>query len=252
MDPAYGLSREQIRERERGGFINVPVDPGTRTVKQIIRSNTFTYFNMIFVILAVLLLIVGSYRDMLFMGVIITNTLIGIIQEIRSKKVLDDLKIISAAKITAVREGKKTEVLTDSLVLDDIVVLKAGAQIPADAVVVKGSINVNEALLTGESDEIEKTQGSRLLSGSFVISGTCLAKLTAVGEDSYISKLTLKATKQTVKEQSEMIRALDRLVKIVGVIIIPIGGLLFYQQYFVVGASFRESITGMVDRKSVV
>ncbi len=246
VDPGYGLSREQIRERERGGFVNVPVDPGTRTVKQIILSNTLTYFNMIFVILAVLLLIVGSYRDMLFMGVIVTNTLIGIIQEIRSKKVLDDLKIMSAAKITAVREGRKTEVLTDALVLDDIVILKAGAQIPADAVVVKGNINVNEALLTGESDEIEKKQGSRLLSGSFVISGTCLAKLTAVGEDSYISKLTLKATKQTVKEQSEMIRALDRLVKIVGVIIIPIGGLLFYQQYFVVGASFRDSITGMV------
>lgn len=246
VDPDDGLDEAQVEERIRSGFVNTAVDPDTRTIREIVRSNTLTYFNMIFVILAVLLAIVGSYRDMLFMGVIFCNTMIGIIQEIRSKKVLDDMKILTAAHSTVVRSGKLQTILTEELVLDDVIELDGGAQIPADAVVVSGSIQVNEALLTGESDEITKNTGKNLLSGSFVVSGHCRARLTAVGEDSYISRLTLQATKQRGGEQSEMIRALDSLVKIVGVIIIPIGALLFYQQFVMLHASFRDSITNMV------
>ena len=245
-DPEVGLNREQVAEREQAGFVNIPVDPDTRTIGEIIRRNTLTYFNMIFVILAALLAVVRSYRDMMFMGVIICNTLIGIVQEIRSKQVLDRMKLMSAPHATVIREGERRQIRTEELVLDDIIELSGGMQIPADAVVVSGSIQVNEALLTGEADEITKHAGRPLLSGSFVVSGSCRARLTAVGEDSYISKLTLEATHQAGGEQSEMIRALDRLVKIVGVIIIPIGALLFYQQYVVLQSGFRDSITNMV------
>ena len=245
-DPEYGLNEEQVAERVKAGFTNVAVDPGTRSIGQIVRRNTFTYFNMIFVILAVLLALVHSYRDMLFMGVILCNTLIGIVQEVRSKAILDQMKIMNAPKCRVIREGDKKEILTEELVLDDIVELESGMQIPADAIVETGFIQVNEALLTGEADEITKVPGGQLLSGSFVVSGSCRARLTAVGEDSYISKLTLEATGQKDGEQSEMIRDLDRLVKIAGIIIIPIGALLFYQQYAVLGSGFRDSVTNMV------
>ncbi|MCD8076967.1 MAG: HAD-IC family P-type ATPase [Lachnospiraceae bacterium] len=228
------------------GWDNEPVDPDTRTIKEIIKKNVFTYFNMIFAVLAVLLLIVGSFRDMTFLVVVICNTVIGIIQEIRSKKVLDELNILNAAQARVIREGEMQEIPVEDLVIDDVIVLSAGAQIPADAVVLEGSVQVNESLLTGESDEITKGEGKELLSGSFVVSGDCRACLTQVGADSYISRLTLQATSQKSGEQSEMIRSLDRLVKIVGIIIIPIGLLLFYQQFFVVGSTFRDSVTNMV------
>ncbi|MDD6211800.1 MAG: cation-translocating P-type ATPase [Clostridiales bacterium] len=245
-DPEEGLRESDVQERLDAGWNNAPVDSATQTVGEIIRSNTFTYFNLIFAILAVLLAVVGSFRDMTFLGVIFCNTLIGILQEIRSKKVLDELNFLNAARAKVIRDGQLEEILVEDLVIDDIIELKAGSQIPADAQVVSGSVQVNEALLTGESDEITKREGHKLLSGSFVVSGECRAVLTQVGEDSYISKLTLEATTRKGGEQSEMIRSLDKLVKIVGVIIIPIGMLLFYQQFFVVHASFRESITSMV------
>ncbi len=241
-----GLTEEEVEERLAAGWDNMPVDPDTRTIKEIIKKNVFTYFNMIFAVLAVLLLIVGSFRDMTFLVVVVCNTVIGIIQEIRSKKVLDELNILNAARARVVREGKIREIPVEELVIDDVIVLSAGAQIPADAVVLEGSVQVNESLLTGESDEITKGEGKELLSGSFVVSGDCRACLTQVGADSYISRLTLQATTQKSGEQSEMIRSLDRLVKIVGIIIIPIGLLLFYQQFFVVGSTFRDSITNMV------
>lgn len=245
-DAEYGLTEEEVEERMAAGWDNQPVDPDTRTVKEIIKKNTFTYFNMIFAVLALLLLIVGSFRDMTFLIVVVCNTVIGIVQEIRSKKVLDELNILNAARARVVRDGEVREVPVEDLVIDDVIVLSAGAQIPADAVVLDGSVQVNESLLTGESDEITKGEGKELLSGSFVVSGDCHACLTQVGADSYISRLTLQATSQKSGEQSEMIRSLDRLVKIVGIVIIPIGLLLFYQQFFVVGSTFRDSVTNMV------
>ena len=240
-----GLSTAEVEFRKKAGLSNESVDSSTKTVAQIIRSNVVTYYNLIFLIITILLIVVGSFRDLTFLP-IIANMLIGIIQELRSKKILDDLTILNTPKITVRRNGSNQEVLADELVQDDVITLSAGGQIPADALVLSGNITVNEALITGEADEIIKKEGDPLFSGSFVISGECLAKLEKVGKDSYISGLMLQATQTKEGEQSEMIRALNRLVQTVGVIILPIGAILFLQQYFFSGATMKDSVTGMV------
>ena len=241
-----GLSTAEVEFRKKAGLSNECVDSSTKTVAQIIRSNVVTYYNLIFLIITILLIVVGSFRDLTFLPIIIANMLIGIIQELRSKKILDDLTILNAPKIMVRRDGSDQEVLADELVQDDVITLSAGGQIPADALVLSGSITVNEALITGEADEIMKKEGDPLFSGSFVISGECLAKLEKVGKDSYISGLMLQATQSKEGEQSEMIRDLNRLVQTVGVIILPIGVILFSQQYFFSGATMRDSVTSMV------
>ncbi len=246
IDNCAGLNPDEVRKRVAEGKVNTSAKTSTRSYKDIVRDNVFTYFNLIFAVLAVLLILVGSFRNLTFMVVIFFNTIIGIIQEIRSKRALDSLKIISDPKATVIRSGSEHVIPINELVLDDLIVLTAGNQIPADAVVISGSVNVNESLITGESDDVKKISGYELLSGSFVVSGRCLAKLTKVGEDSYVSKLTKKATDDKREEESEMIRALDKLVKIVGVIIIPIGLTLLIQQLFIDHAGFRDSVTGMV------
>lgn len=241
-----GLTSHQVQEHWLHGWKNTAVDPPAKTTKEIIHDNVFTYFNLIFVILAVLLIIVGSFRDLTFLPVIILNTLIGIIQEIRAKTVLSKLTMLNAPHANVIRDGKKSVVDAEELVIDDIVIFKAGNQICADAEVVAGEVQVNESLLTGESDEIGKKKGCLLMSGSFVISGQCHARLTQVGADSYISKLTLEAKEMQEGEQSEMIRSLDKLVKGVGIAIIPIGIILFWQAFFINHTTFRASVTSMV------
>ena len=241
-----GLSTAEVEFRKKAGLSNESVDSSTKTVAQIIRSNVVTYYNLIFLIITILLIVVGSFRDLTFLPIIIANMLIGIIQELRSKKILDDLTILNTPKITVRRDGSDQEVLADELVQDDVITLSAGGQIPADALVLSGNITVNEALITGEADELVKKEGDSLFSGSFVISGECMAKLKKVGKDSYISGLMLQATQTKEGEQSEMIRALNRLVQTVGVIILPIGAILFLQQYFFSGATMKDSVTGMV------
>ena len=241
-----GLSTAEVEFRKKAGLSNESVDSSTKTVAQIIRSNVVTYYNLIFLIITILLIVVGSFRDLTFLPIIIANMLIGIIQELRSKKILDDLTILNTPKITVRRNGSDQEVLADELVQDDVITLSAGGQIPADALVLSGNITVNEALITGEADEIVKKEGDSLFSGSFVISGECMAKLEKVGKDSYISGLMLQVTQTKEGEQSEMIRALNRLVQTVGVIILPIGAILFLQQYFFSGATMKDSVTGMV------
>lgn len=241
-----GLSTAEVEFRKKAGLSNESVDSSTKTVAQIIRSNVVTYYNLIFLIITILLIVVGSFRDLTFLPIIIANMLIGIIQELRSKKILDDLTILNTPKITVRRNGSDQEVLADELVQDDVITLSAGGQIPADALVLSGNITVNEALITGEADEIVKKEGDSLFSGSFVISGECMAKLEKVGKDSYISGLMLQATQTKEGEQSEMIRALNRLVQTVGVIILPIGAILFLQQYLFSGATMKDSVTGMV------
>lgn len=241
-----GLSTAEVEFRKKAGLSNESVDSSTKTVAQIIRSNVVTYYNLIFLIITILLIVVGSFRDLTYLPIIIANMLIGIIQELRSKKILDDLTILNTPKITVRRNGSDQEVLADELVQDDVITLSAGGQIPADALVLSGNITVNEALITGEADEIVKKEGDSLFSGSFVISGECMAKLEKVGKDSYISGLMLQATQTKEGEQSEMIRALNRLVQTMGVIILPIGAILFLQQYFFSGATMKDSVTGMV------
>lgn len=245
-DPMVGLSGQQVQERIEAGLTNKSVSPATKSTSDIIKENVFTYFNLIFLVLAILLIMVGSFRDLTFLIVITANSVIGIVQELHAKKVLDELNLVGRARVTAIRDGARVECDVEELVLDDMVILSAGCQIPADAVVERGSVSVNESLLTGESDEIVKRAGDALLSGSFIVSGECIARLEHVGADSYISKLTLQATKSCEGEQSEMIRALDRLVRIVGVIIIPIGITLFIQQYVISGNDLKNSVSSMV------
>ena len=241
-----GLTEEEAVKLEEDGKNNFLVFPPSKTKEQIIKENVFTYFNFVFLFLAVLLLLVGAFRDMLFLGIIICNTLIGIFQELRAKKVLDNLQMINVPTAMVRREGKTYEISTENLVLGDIVEFSSGNQICADAVVVKGKVSVNESLLTGEADEIKKEKDDQLLSGSFIVSGKCYAKLTKVGADSYISKLTLQAKREKTIEQSEIIRSLNKIVLFAGIIIIPIGATLFYQSFFLNGETIKASVQSMV------
>ena len=247
-EPDYrkGLTSQQVQEHRLHGWVNRSVEPPSKTTKEIIHDNVFTYFNLIFTILAILLILVGSWRDLAFVLVIVANTLIGIVQEVRAKQVLDKMTMLNAPHATVVRDGKKSVIDAEELVIDDIVIFKAGNQVCADAVVSAGEVQVNESLLTGESDEITKRRGDKLMSGSFIVSGQCHARLDRVGADSYISKLTIQAKEMQSGEQSEMIRSLDKLVKWVGIAIIPIGLVLFCQAFFFQHDDFRESVTSMI------
>ena len=241
-----GLTSEEVRERIDNGQTNHTDISTQKTVGQIVKSNLLTYFNLIFLILTVLLCIVGSFRNLTFLPVIIGNTVIGIFQELRAKKTLDKMSMLNAPHSIVVRDGEQQQIQSEELVKDDIIILSAGNQICADATVLSGSISVNEALLTGESDEIKKKSGDGLMSGSFVVSGQCYAKLDKVGNESYISKLTAQAKAMGDGEQSEMIRYINKLVKWVGIIIIPVGIILFCQAYIMNGETFKKSVVSMV------
>ena len=245
-DPQQGLTSAQVRERTDAGWTNAPVDPPGKTVKQIVLSNIFTYFNMLFFLLALCVIAVQQWLNLTFMGVIIVNTAIGIIQEIRSKKTLDKLNILASPKAVAVRDGRRVTVDTAQLVRDDIVVFAAGNQIYADAVVAQDSCYVNEALITGESDEIKKNPGDKLLSGSFVVSGMCRAQLTDVGADSYVSRLTQEAKRAKKPQQSEMMRSLQNLVKWIGILVIPLGVVMFVKEYVWLGRAVPIAVTSTV------
>lgn len=192
-DVGTGLTQEQVREYTEAGWTNAAVDSPSKTVPEIIKGNLFTYFNLVFAVLAVLVVLAGSFRSLTFLPVVLANLVIGIVQEIRAKRVLDKLSMLNAPKAVVIRDGIEQEVPAEELVLDDIVLFRAGNQICADAVVLEGEVSANESLLTGESDEMPKRPGDLLMSGSFVASGSCYARLEKVGEDSYISGLTLEA-----------------------------------------------------------
>jgi cation-transporting ATPase E len=240
-----GLTSQEVAERKRAGLSNTAVIAPSKSVKEIIFSNVFTYFNFVFLILALVLISVGSFRDLTFLPVIISNSLIGILQELRAKSVLDKLTVLHAPRARVVRNSKRAVIPVEELVLDDIVTFKTGDQIPADAKVLSGEVAVNESLLTGEADEIIKRRDDELLSGSFVVYGECYACLTKVGADSYASQLTLKAKAIRVGEQSEIIRSLNAFVKLAGIAIIPIGLLLFFQQFLFTHAPAQVAVRSM-------
>ncbi|EOH1655335.1 cation-translocating P-type ATPase [Enterococcus hirae] len=244
-DYREGLTDEQVAERVHAQATNETIDPSFKTNKQIVLQNIFTYFNLIFIVLAVLLCLVSSYKNLTFLPVILANTGIAIYQEIRSKKILDNLSVLNAAKVTVVRNGAANKIDMEELVLDDVILLETGQQIPADGYVLDGKLQVNEALLTGEEDEIVKEVDDYLMSGSFVVSGKAYVRLDKVGYDSYISQLTAKAKKMGGGEQSEMIASLNKLIKWIGIIIIPIGITLFSQSYFFNGNTIKESVVAM-------
>lgn len=241
-----GLTMEEVNERVEQGLVNLTDITTDKSVWKIIQTNTLTYFNLIFLIITVLLCVVGSYRNLTFLPIIIINTGAGIVQELRAKRTLDKMNMLNAPHSIVVRDGVQSQILSQELVKDDCVLLRAGNQICADGVVIQGSISVNEALLTGEADEIKKETGSKLLSGSFVVSGQCYAKMECVGKESYISRLTAEAKAMGEGEQSGMLRSLNQLVKWVGIIIIPVAVILFAQAYYVNKESFGVSIVSMI------
>lgn len=241
-----GLSCEEAQKRLYAGYGNVQVKNQSKSVGQIIAGNIFTYFNFIFAVFTALLVFVRSYVNMTFLPIIVCNTMIGIVQEIRAKRVLDRLTLMNEPKTQVVRSGQMLQVDSEQLVLGDLCVFQAGNQICADAVVEKGSLRVNEALITGEADEVVKNPGDILYSGSFVVSGKGYATLTKVGLSSFAAQLMLEAKASRKNTQTEMMCSLDRLVRIIGIAIIPIGILLFLQQHFVIGSTIQESVVSMI------
>ena len=240
-----GLTDEQVNARIAEGKVNADENPNTRTYKQIVRENTLTFFNFLNLVLLVLVLLVGSYKNAFFVCIIIINTLIGIAQEIRAKKTIDKLAILTARKSFVIREGQKWTVPTEELVLDDVVCLKTGDQVPADARILEGSLEVNESLLTGESDNLPKNEGDELFSGSFVTSGEACCQIIHVGKDNYAAQITSEA-KEFKRHNSELKNSLNAILKVISIIIVPLGALLFYKQYYIVGDTFRDSVVSMV------
>ena len=245
-DVKKGLSTKQVEKLTLEGKVNVSVGKQSKTIGQIIAGNVFTYFNLIFAVFAVLLALVRSYNNMTFVPVIIFNMLIGIIQEIRAKKVLDKLTVVNAPKTSVIRDGQLHIIDSETLVKGDLCVFSAGNQLSADAILVEGFVRVNESLVTGESDEVVKNAGDILLSGSFIVSGECKAVLTNVGLDAYAAKLAIEAKAGRKKQKTDMMESLDKLVKTIGVLIIPIGIGLFLQSRFAVGSTIKGSIDSMV------
>ncbi|WP_302391996.1 cation-translocating P-type ATPase [Eggerthella sinensis] len=240
-----GLSAAEVAERVARGEVNVDAGVHTRSIRQIVRENTLTLFNAINAILAVFVLITGSYKNMLFMVVIVCNTLIGIVQEIRSKRTTDRLSIVASSKASVLRDGELVELPLDELVCDDIIELGRGDQIPADAVVVKGACDVNESLLTGESKLVKKRPDDELMSGSFVNAGTVWARVVHVGAENYAAKISAEA-KQHKAVNSEIMNSLNGIIKFVSFIIFPLGALLFARQHFLTGTETNEAILSTV------
>lgn len=245
-NPETGLSSAQAQDRMDAGWGNLPIDPPGKTVGQIIKSNIFTYFNMLFFVLAAFVLVFGTWQNAMFLGVVFANIAIGIVQELRSKRTLDKLTLLTAPHGFVIRDGRQRKIPTSEMVRDDIVVFSAGSQIYADAVVVSGECSANEALITGEADEIKKTPGSEMLSGSFVVSGECRARLTQVGADSYANRLTLEAKEAKPPQQSEMMRSLTRLVQVIGIAIIPLGVLMAVKEIVWLGRSVSDGVVATV------
>ena len=240
-----GLTSADVTRLTKEGKTNKLPNQSSKSVAAIFVENILTYFNAIFFGLAFLIIMVGAYRNLTFLPVVIANIVIGIVQQLRAKKVLDELSLLDITEYTAIRDGAEVQVDVERLVLGDVIRLSSGQQIPADAEVISGKISVNEALLTGEADEIEKEEGGTLMSGSFVVSGDCTAVLTHVGADSYAAKLTSKA-KEVKNKKSEMIKDIETIIKVAGIIIIPVGILMVVNSVIINGRSLQDGIVAMV------
>ena len=240
-DIKHGLSKEEIQQRVSEKLVNYDTTIPTKSIKRIIGENIFTLFNLINFILAAAILFVGSYKNLLFFGVVLCNLVIGIFQEIRAKKTVDELSILSAPKIQAVREGKTQEIGINDIVLDEVIVLANGNQIPADSIILAGECDVNESLITGESDLIHKKIGDMLLSGSFIISGHCTARVEHIGIDNYAAKISQDA-KYLKKLKSEIMDSLNQIIKVISILIIPTGLLLFWGQMQVSSNTFQSAV----------
>lgn len=247
MPSITGLTAAEVEARRAAGQTNQPPKSQTKTTGEIVRDNVCTYFNLVFLVLAVMLALVHSWLNMGFLGIVFWNTLIGIVQQLRAKRTIDKLTLVSAQKLRCLRDGRWCEVLSDDLVQDDVVEFGAGDQIAADAVVLDGSAQANESLITGEARAVPKECGAELKSGSFLMAGRCVARLTRVGAESYASRLTAEAQADGHRvARGEMMRSLDRLIKFIGVALIPIGAVLIWKQHWVLGLSMKETVDATV------
>lgn len=247
-DPAEGLSPQETKLRQSNGLSNIMPPSNTKSEGQIIKENVLTFFNLIFLVLALCLCLVGSFKNLMFLLVAVANTVVGSFQEIRAKRAVDKLTLVAAGTAKAIRSGQRVSVRTDQLVRDDIVEFAAGDQICADAVVRDGQLQVNESLLTGEADAILKNPGDTLKSGSFVISGRARVQLTHVGSESYAAKLAAEARRNVRSTKSEMMLSLTKLITVVGIALIPLGIILFLRHFLSVfqGLPLRDSVESTV------
>lgn len=225
-----GLSAKQVQQRIQEGLTNVDDTNKGKTIFQIFFTNIFTFFNMLLLGIAILLIIFGKARQTLFLGVAVINTAIGIYQEIKSKNTIDKLKLVSAQNVKVVRDNKTEIIHSQNLVLDDVYTLSNGDQIPADSIVLDGSFEVNESLLTGESLPVKKRVGDKIFAGSFIVSGSCIVKVEKVGRFNYANTIQSKA-KEYQKPKSELLKALNSIIRIIGIAIVPLGICMFLSQF---------------------
>ena len=245
IDIKNGLTQEQVKQRKEQGNVNYDTKVATKSIKRILYDNFFTLFNFLNLFLGIAVFLVGSYKNMLFLGIAIINTAISTIQEIHSKKVVDKLSVMASSKANVIREGKKQEISIYDLVLDDIIELHTGNQIVTDSLLLEGSVQVNESFITGEQDTIYKKEGDKLLSGSYIVSGKCRAKVESVGEDNYTAKISSEA-KYIKQVNSEIINSLKKIIKILTFAIIPIGIASFWTQLHIDNTTFQEAIVKSV------
>ena len=245
-DIVTGLTTEEVNKLKEQGLDNIPVGNQSKTIGQIIAGNVFTYFNFVFAVFAALLILVRSYINMTFLPIILLNTILGIVQEIKAKIVLDRLTVVNAPRTKVIRDSAVSEVDSVTLVKGDVCIFTAGNQLSADAILAEGGVRVNEAMVTGESDEVIKNKGDILLSGSYIVSGECKAVLTQVGHKAYAARLALEAKAGRKKKKTDMMKSLDNLVKIIGVVIVPLGIIMYVQSHFFLGHTIKNSVVSMV------
>ena len=240
-----GLTQSEVDQRVSQGKVNVSANLKTKSIKRIFYDNICTLFNLINVVLFIALLLVGSYKNMLFIGVVVANIAIGIFQEIRSKISVDKLTILSEKKISVLRDEKIIEISKEEIVIDDILVLLRGSQIPADCVICQGECKVNESLLTGESDLILKKNNDELLSGSFIAAGKCYAKVTKVGTDCYAAKINNEA-KYIKKINSQILKSFNFIIKLCTFILLPVGVFFFIRQFGIQSGDIQGTVVATV------
>lgn len=245
-DIVTGLTTEEVNKLKEQGLDNIPVGNQSKTIGQIIAGNVFTYFNFVFAVFAALLILVRSYINMTFLPIILLNTILGIVQEIKAKIVLDRLTVVNAPRTKVIRDSAVSEVDSVTLVKGDVCIFTAGNQLSSDAILAEGCVRVNEAMVTGESDEVIKNKGDILLSGSYIVSGECKAVLTQVGHKAYAARLALEAKAGRKKKKTDMMKSLDNLVKIIGVVIVPLGIIMYVQSHFFLGHTIKNSVVSMV------
>lgn len=245
IDSKIGLTDEQVKQRQEKGLINQDTTVPTKSIRKILFDNFFTLFNFLNLLLGMAVFLVGSYKNMLFLGIAIINTAISTIQEIHSKKVVDKLSVMASSKARVIRNGEKQEISIHELVLDDIVEFNTGNQIATDSIILEGNVQVNEAFITGEPDSIYKKEGDTLLSGSYIISGKCISKVEHIGEENYTAKIS-RGAKYVKKVNSEIMSSLKKIIKFLTFAIIPIGIALFYTQLNLDDSTFQESVVRSV------